>query len=470
MATSKPTKMPDYIVEDDDFYGASLQKQIRKYRKKLKEIEELEQKPAEELDPLQQDKISKRDEHEAGIAHCEELLKAYVQAYADALLESPDKLPIVHLTPGKKELKKLEKKVGKPATAIAQQAPTAEKVAAPVQVAEPVQKATTLADLEARLAQVLNLVHFAQFFSDQNRCQEFQKMLASSSNPRDTVGVENVPDFGIIFEFYTKIFTYTEGSKLDKNKDKIEHAVNELQRYLLQNKEPALKNKSYGHLFDTVQNIVNSSYFREKNAEVHHHHVESRQQQQGAIGSEIRGQQHQSVSVVAPPQPAAHRVEHIPHQNAAVQPETKAVETVQVKEEHAPVTAPTQAAPQTRAVDWNQMIDDDEGYDEEENDDHYRPHEPRDDGKKEDDGFILVKNRRDERPPQGGPGGRGRGRGRGRGGRGTGRGGPRPPREGGDQRGDQRGNWRGPRRGGPRPNEGNVTYQPVAKESGVVQP
>lgn len=476
MATSKSTKTPDYNVEDDDFFGAQLQKKIRKFKKKLKEIEELEQKPEAELDELQLEKISTRAEQEEGIAHCEELLKVYIQAYAECLQENPDKLPIVHLTPGKKELKKLEKKSkDKPVAAVAQ---TAEKSVLPppppvVEAVSKHQAAPPSVDLEVRLAQVLNLVHFAQFFSDQNRRQEFQNMLASSSNPKDVVGVDNVPDFGIIFEFYTKIFTYTEGSKLDRNVDKIQHAVHELQRFLLQNKEPALKNKSYGHLFETVQNVVNSNYFREKNAEVHHHHVETRQQPQGAIGSEIRGQQHQTSSVVAPPpqQPAVHRVEPVQQPVAAApQPEPKQAEAAHppAKTEDHPAHPPAVAQTQKpNRPNWNEF-EDDEGEGDGEGDDEYVPVEPRQENQKDDDGFIMVKDRRDEKAAQqqSGQGQRRGGRGRGRGGRGRGGrgGGPRPPREGGDG-----GNWRGPRRGGGPRSDGQVQYLPVQKEGGVVQ-
>jgi len=44
-------------------------------------------------------------------------------------------------------------------------------------------------------------------------------------------GVES-PDFDVIYDFYRKVFLFTEGSKLEKNGSKINTSVEELNNFL----------------------------------------------------------------------------------------------------------------------------------------------------------------------------------------------------------------------------------------------
>lgn len=69
---------------------------------------------------------------------------------------------------------------------------------------------------------ILNLVHVAQYYKDNKKRQEFLK---------DNNGGDQ-PDFELFFEFYQKIFLFTEGSKLEKNGSKINTSVDELIHYL----------------------------------------------------------------------------------------------------------------------------------------------------------------------------------------------------------------------------------------------
>ena len=74
----------------------------------------------------------------------------------------------------------------------------------------------------------MNLVHFAQFFRDQKRKDEFVEDFKKN---KSNYGIDTLPDFDLFFEFYKKIFTFSESSAFEKVGDKISHSLQELQNY-----------------------------------------------------------------------------------------------------------------------------------------------------------------------------------------------------------------------------------------------
>jgi len=107
--------------------------------------------------------------------------------------------------------------------------------------------------------------------------------------------VPSLPDFEVFFDFYKKVFSYSERSTFEKNIDKLENSKHEISLYLDSSNNVALLNKSYSYLLDVVEAIVNSEWFKTQHGDVNSHHGSNKLH---AIGSEIKPvvqqQQHQT--------------------------------------------------------------------------------------------------------------------------------------------------------------------------------
>ena len=383
------------IDEEKDIFLSSINKKIRNNRKKIEAIDDLAKRDKATLNQEQLSKIKSRAEVLENIKYHETIKDMYYGAFKTA---------------------KDEGRLPQPA---GQQAPVAQ-----TQAAETIQPAVVQQSAEDReaetaritseiLSKVLNLVHVAQFYRDQNR---------------------EVSEAESIYELYTKIFTFSESDRFVKINDKISGSLNELQSYINGVDQPALRNLSYSHLQQTVERLASSSSFRSHNAEVRVQQVRTTAEP-SAIGSELRRGQEDKLDV-------------------PVEAEQLVPNVGGTQDKH---RSPEKAVGETGQKDWGQVEDEEEEEEEEveeereveEAEEKEAPRQPEEERKINPyEDFVEVKGRqkekKEEKPTRGGY------RGSQRGGYRGGERGPRKPRvegEEGQQTEGQQGGYRGGRGG-----------------------
>jgi len=144
-------------------------------------------------------------------------------------------------------------------------------------------------------------VHFAQFFRDQRKKKE--EFIDEYHKHESKYQLSNIPEFDAVFEFYKKIFTFSESSAYEKVGDKIGISLNELQLYLDESSNTAVVNKSYSYLIDVVEKVANSEWFSQRLGDVN---IQALASKISAIGSELK-----------PTKQADHGSHHAPHSQKA---------------------------------------------------------------------------------------------------------------------------------------------------------
>lgn len=396
------------IDEEKDHFLSFLNKKVRNNRKKLDQIEELSKKDKTTLKPEQIEKINSKAEVKENMKYIDTIRLMYYEALKTARDEGkfiPPTPTEGSTTTQKEEPTKIEAK---------------KEEAAPVkpEVSEIERQEEIARITRENLSRVLNLVHFAQFFRDQSKAQEFKQ----------------VTDADIVYDLYAKIFTFSESDKFVKISDKINGAVNELVSYINQVDQPALRNKSYKHIQGVVENVANSTQFRNHKADVAV--VQTRAPvESSAIGSELKKSHEHQERIETPVEQKASPVK---------------TEKLRSPEKERVVEQPVSAKKEEARKDWGNVEDEEEEEPEEEAEEIQEEEQaPEEEQKKTaDDEWSTVKARGKEKKPEEQQRGQ---RGGFRGGRGQGRGGYRKPREGEERREGETGGYRGNKEGGYRP-------------------
>jgi len=432
MAQKGSRKRELTIDEEKDIFLSFINKKSRNNRKKLEQIDELVKKDKSTLKPEQLDKINSKAEVDAQVKYYDKIKDLYYEAQKTAKEEGKEETGVT--------IKKEE----------SQPEPTRK-------VSEPVEEKVSVTD---SLLKILNLVHLAQLFGDHNKREEFRSKVDKHEH-----------EFDILYEFYAKIFTFSEADKFERVDSKINTSLKELEYYLNSDDKPALRNKSYKHLHESVERIVGTSFFKEQKADISVPKTGA-STQISAIGSELR----QEKSQQTPDEPRG---------LADLRAESNIISKKEEQKEQSPIKQPVEREKQPEAItvqqlernqeaqraqekrQWADVQDEEEGQGEEEEE------EEGDEGEEEEkqqggtapektgDGFIEVKPKGKDKKPEGegaqrgkrgGRGGR-RGGGRGsrggefRGSRGGDRGGDRPRREGGEGQTEGGEGFRGDRGG-----------------------
>jgi hypothetical protein len=254
MAQKTSKKRDANINEDSDIFLSYLNKRVRNNRKKLEQIEDLSKKEQNTLKPEQIDKIKSKAEVLEQVRYVDKIKDMYYEAVKTA--QETGKTESGESIVTQEKIEKIDNK--------AQAAP--EK--ASTHVAPPVTKDV--------LAKVLKFVHFAQLFTDPSKRDELKQ--------HKDLHHEGLPDYDTFYEFFTKVFTFVEGDKLQKVGSKINTSLSELELYLQNSEKTALKNRSYKYLHDTVEKVAASAFFLEQEASVH---APSKTVHHSAIGSEL---------------------------------------------------------------------------------------------------------------------------------------------------------------------------------------
>jgi hypothetical protein len=100
--------------------------------------------------------------------------------------------------------------------------------------------------------QILHLVHVAQYYKFTKKRDEFLK-----DHKQDL-------DFDDFYEFFKRIFFFTESSKFDKIREKINISQKDILRYLSKEETSAFKNKTYKEIFESVEKIANAESFLDR--------------------------------------------------------------------------------------------------------------------------------------------------------------------------------------------------------------
>ena len=268
MATTKKGKEKEAIIEEDgDFFINYINKKIRNIKKKLREISDLEK--LETLKKEQEDKINSKAQLEETVVNFEKTKLLYKEAQK----ENPDFKVEKHSVKKHKQEEKLHKQEEKHHQQ-QQENKEAEKKKSP-EITKEMMENHGKEQMKKAVNSILNLVHVAQFFKDENNKNEY-----FSENKLE---VSN--DFDVFYEFFTKVFQFSESTKFEKIGTKLDNSVLELANYLIGAHSPALRNKTYSYLFENVEKIANSVRFRTKNGDVN---TSTQAQTTGAIGSEIQ--------------------------------------------------------------------------------------------------------------------------------------------------------------------------------------
>lgn len=374
------------IDEEKDIFLSSLNKKIRNNRKKLEQIDELSKRDKTTLKAEQIEKINSKSEVKESIKYIETIKGLYYEALKTAK-EEGKALPVP--VEGKKAQKE----------ETAQEEAQAEPVVERVEESEEERAARAAQITHQNLSKVINLVNFAQFFRSQSNVQGFRQAYDAHK-----INVESVPDFESFYEFYAKIFTFSESDRLSKLGEKTSQALHELESYINGSEDPALRNKSYAYLQKIVETVVVTPFFRDHNAEVGFQVRQTAETSAiGSIGSELRkGHEHQE-RVEAP-------VEHVKASPAKTP----------LKEKHISPEKEVRAEqkPQETTKGWEHVEDEEsEGSDEEERGEEQEEQQGGEEQKKNpDDEFITVRDKRKEkkeevpqrggnRPYRGGQGG-----------------------------------------------------------------
>jgi len=422
------------IDEEKDHFLNFLNKRVRNNRKKLDQIDELSKRDKTTLKAEQIEKINSKAEVKENIKYIDTIRLMYYEA----LKTARDEGKFVPGTTGESApVTKTEE-----STQIA----TKQEEEAPVkpEVSEKERQEEIARITRENLSKVINLVHFAQFFRDQSKVQEFRQ------------ASELVSDADLVYDFYAKIFSFSESDKFVKIIDKINGSVHELENYISESEDPALRNKSYRHLQSVVENVANSSFFRNHKADVTVAQTRV-QAESSAIGSELK-KTHEQERIEAP-------VEQTQVKSSPV----KTQEKLRSPEKEVRQVEPTPVQQEEARKDWGNVEDEEEEEEQYEGEEEGEEQVPEEEQKKEktaDDEWATVKPRykekKEEVPQRGGnrPF---------RGGRGGGRGGFRKPRpEGleGEERREGEGGYQGGYRGKPRRQYGEGKEEAKEGEEG----
>jgi len=401
------------LDEEKDAFLVYLNKRVRNNRKKLDQIDELTKRDRTTLKPEQLEKLNSKNEVKENVKYIENIRYMYYEAQKAAKDEGKiGGTTEETTTTQKEETPQIETKEEVP-----------QKVVSGPSETERQQELARIT--RENLARTLNLVHVAQFFRDQSRVQEYRQQAS-----------ESIPDFDLFYDFYGKIFTFSESDKFVKIDDKINGALHELENYINQVDQPALRNRTYKNLQGVVETIAHTSFFRNHKADVAVAKTVA-QIESSAIGSELKKPQHQPERIETP-------VEQTQVKSTPVKVTQEKLRSPE-KETRAPVeqTKPTTQTEEARK-DWGALEDEEDDQEEEyEGEEQEEEQAAPEEQKKTDDGWATVKPKFEKKPE-------GTGNFRGgnrpyRGGRGGQRGERKPRPEGEERREGETGGYRGQR-------------------------